>query len=266
MFLAQTQGYFSRAGVNVDVTAMNSGAAIVSAIVSGQLTIGSINTVSLAVAHQNGVKLKIVAPGVLYDSRVPVTQMYVLKDSPVKRAIDLQQQDDCGQCPRGSSQIATQAWLDANGGSSTAVRWAELPYNSLLPALIAGRVDAAVLVEPAMSAAADTCRSLAAVYDAIASRWLLTAYVAGEDWVKQHPDAAKRMQLGLKQTAAWMNANSPQSAAAIIAITKQDPAEFAHSVRVRFADALDPRLLQPAIDAAARYQVLKRAFPASELL
>jgi NitT/TauT family transport system substrate-binding protein len=266
IFLAQSQGYFARAGVNVEVSTMSSGAAIAAAIVSGQVTIGSINTISLAIAHQNGVKLKIVAPGVLYDSRAPVAKLFVLKASPVRRALDLTNKTVAVNVLGGSSQIGVQAWVDANGGSSPTVRWVEMPYSSMLAALTANRVDAAVLGEPAMSAASESARALAAPYDAIASSWLVTTYVASEDWFKLHPDVAKRMQTALKQTAAWMNANSQQSAAAIIGITKQDPAEFARSTHAHFGDVADSSLLQPAIDVAARYHVLKSAFPASELL
>ena len=48
--------------------------------------------------------------------------------------------------------------------------------------------------------------------------------------------------------------------------TKQDPAVIARSTRAIFGDSLDIALLQPVIDVGARYGLLKRTFPATEIL
>ncbi len=60
MFLALSDGYFARAGVDVEMRAFNSGEAIAAAIVGGDVALGSMNTVSLANAHLNGVPIKII--------------------------------------------------------------------------------------------------------------------------------------------------------------------------------------------------------------
>jgi len=48
--------------------------------------------------------------------------------------------------------------------------------------------------------------------------------------------------------------------------TKLDPAALAGMARIAFAERLDPRDIQPLIDACARYGVVDRRFDANELI
>jgi NitT/TauT family transport system substrate-binding protein len=266
LFLAQSEGYFARAGVNVDVRAMNSGDAIAAAIVAGEVAVGSMNTVSLAIAHQNGIAIKIIAPGALYDSSVPGTQLMVRKDSPIRTGSDLNGKTVAVNVLKGSAQMAVYAWVDKNGGDSKSVRWVETPFSVMAAALEANRIDAASIPEPAATAARATCRSLGAPNDAIARRYLISQYVASESWIQTHADAARRIRAALRAAAIWYDANRAQSVAPVAALTKQDPAVIARSIRSLFGESAEAGLVQPVIDVAARYGVLKGSFPASELI
>jgi NitT/TauT family transport system substrate-binding protein len=265
-FLAQSEGYFRSNGVDVTIRAMNSGEAIAAAIVGGDVIIGSMNTASLSVAHQNGIDLKVIGGGAIYDRRSPATQLMVKNSSVITKAPQLNGKTVGVNVLRGSGHLAAQAWIDKNGGDSKSVHFAEMAYTVMQAALESGRIEAAVISEPSATRARETCRSLAAPHSAIAPVWMIGSYVASGSWIASHPDVARRVQKALRQTAQWYDGNRAGSVSAVAALTKQDPAVVAASTRAIFAQETTVPLLQPVIDVAARYGLLKKTFPAAELI
>ena len=70
----------------------------------------------------------------------------------------------------------------------------------------------------------------------------------------------------MSKAAHWYNTDPAGSVQAVAELTKQDPAVVAKSVRSIFGETIEPALLQPVIDVGARYAMLKRSFPASEII
>jgi len=266
LFLAQSEGYFARAGVDVDVHAMNSGEAIAAAIVGGDVAIGSMNTVSLASAHLNGIPIEIIAAGALYDSSVPGSQIMVAQGSPYHTAADLKGKTIAVNVLKGTAQLSAHAWIDKNGGDSKSMQWTEMPFVTMAAALVAGRIDVASIAEPSATAARATCRSLGVPNDAIAHRFLVSQYVSSQAWIDAHRDAARRVHAALRQTAIWYDSHRAESVAPVAALTKVDPAIVAKSIRSLFGEEATPALIQPVLDVAAHYGLIKNSFPATELI
>lgn len=266
VFFAQSQGFFARQGFDVTIEPAGNGDKTAAAIVGGSLDLGGMNTLSLAVAHQNGIPLKIIAPGAEYDERAPATQMLVPRDSSTANARDLNGKVVAVNELGGIAHISAQAWIDNNGGVSKSVRFLEMPFNSMPAALTAHRVDAAVVAEPALTAAKKDSRVLANSYDGIAPRWLINVYVASDPWTAAHPDVVRRMGQAIMTTANWANHHQTETIALESRISNVSPDIIASSTRTIFAETIDLRLIQPVIDVAVRYGALKSRFPASDLL
>jgi NitT/TauT family transport system substrate-binding protein len=266
IFLAQSEGYFARVGIELDVQKMNTGEANAAALMSGDIQIGGINTMSLAIAHQNGIDLKAIAGGPLYLSSHSGSQMMVAKNSPATSGSGLNGKIFAVNVLHGSAQLSSQAWIDKHGGDSKTVRWVEMPFAVMEAALVAGRIDAALITQPFAATALATCRSLGAPNDAIASRYLNGVYVASQKWLSTHHDAAVRISSALSKAAHWYDTDPAGSVQGVAALTKQDPDVIAKSIRSLFGEKVEPALLQPVIDIGAHYGLLKRSFPASEII
>ena len=266
IWLAQSQGYFQKAGLSLDIQSLGSGDAVAAAMIGGDIAIGSMNIISLALAHQNGVDLKIIAGGSQWESGHGGSQLMVKTDSSINGGAALNGKTVGINVLRGLSQMVTSAWIDKHGGDSTKVQFVEMPFVAMQPALEQGRVAAAQISQPWATSALSTCRSLGPPNDAIANRFLLSAYVATGTWAAAHKEVIRRFQSALYSCAHWIDTQPAASVGAIAELTKQDPAVVSRSVRSIFSEGLAPAAVQPIVDAAAKYGVLKTTFPATDMM
>ena len=258
-------GFFKKHGLNVEVQLIGNGAAIASAVTGGSVDIGQGNVVTLATAHDKGLPFVVVAPAALYSSSSPTSALIVAKNSPVKTAKDLNGKTLGITGVKNITQIALMAWLDKNGGDSNSVKFIELTFSEMGPAVAAGRIDAGVTAEPDLSAAvaAGTARILAPVYDAVAPTFIIGAWFTSADWAKAHPDLLERYVAAINEAGTWANKNQAASAKILEKYTKIESKPGMK--RVTFPEKTDLTLMQPAIDATAKYKVIKATFPANDL-
>lgn len=127
VFYAKDQGFFEEVGLDVEIQSIPNGAAIASAVQSGSLDIGCSNLVSIATAIERGLPFNLVAPGAIYSSESPSTELLVAKDSPIQSAKDLNDKVVAINGLKNITQVGAQAWIDENGGDSSTVQFIELP-------------------------------------------------------------------------------------------------------------------------------------------
>ena len=156
-------------------------------------------------------------------------------------------------------------WIDANGGDSSTVKYVELPFPAEPAALEAGRVDAIFEVEPFFGAAAKRDRVLMEGYSAIAKHFLLNLWVAKTDWAKANGDVVNRFASVIHRTAVWANAHQDESGAILAKYTKIPARAIATMARSHYAEELNAELMQPGIDASAKYNGFA-SFPAAQLI
>jgi NitT/TauT family transport system substrate-binding protein len=262
IFYAADMGFFKKNGLDVDVVKLRSGTTTMAAIVAGDLQCGVANVLSLGAAHQRGVPLVMTAPGAYYDGNAPTTAMVIAPDSPVKSAKDLNGKAVAVISVGGLDQLALDAWVDKTGGDLSSVKCIEVPPSAMADALARGSIGAAVMNDPEMSQAleAKQVKVLANGYDAIAKLFMQTAWFATQDWLDKNKDVAKRFSDAIVAGGVWGMANQ-EAAAAILA--KWTGSKEAHP-RIRFASKLDPALIQPVYDSAARYKLLAGPVTASD--
>ncbi len=119
LWLAQSQGYLQKSGLSLDIQSLGSGDAVAAAMLGGDIVIGSMNIISLALAHQNGVDLKIIAGCTQWESGHGGSQLMVKQDSPINGGAALSGKTIAINVLRGLSQMVTSAWIDKHGGDST---------------------------------------------------------------------------------------------------------------------------------------------------
>jgi NitT/TauT family transport system substrate-binding protein len=264
-------GIFKRYGLDVDVRSAGSGAVVAAALVGGALEVGKSSVLGLITAHAKGVPFVLEAPAALWDSDVPISALVVAKNSPIRTGRDLNGKTLSVPALGDLFTIANSAWIDQHGGDSRTVRFLELPHRAAAEAIAAGRVDAATLAQQILHEAIDSgkCRILGYSLGAIAKRFLITAYVCTADYATQSAAVLARFRKGLYEAAAYADAHPAEMAAVIARYSGLDPqtvGAFSAATLADSASQLDPRLIQPVIDAAVAYKAIPRAFPAAEMI
>jgi ABC-type nitrate/sulfonate/bicarbonate transport system substrate-binding protein len=172
-FYAADMGFFAKAGLNVKIMPMNNAGAVAPAVVSGAVTIGGLTVPSIAIAHEKGVPITIVAPGSIYSSAAPTSGIVVLKNSPLRKAADLNGKTLATRDLSNMSYYGANAWIDALHGEG---------------------------------------RMLGPVYDAIGDKFLIAAFFTTDSYAKAHADSMRKFAEAIVAAGKWANKNRAASA------------------------------------------------------
>jgi NitT/TauT family transport system substrate-binding protein len=265
VYYAKDMGFFTKAGIDVDITPAANGGASAAAVAGNAIDIGYSDMVSISSGFGRNVPFVVVAPAALHEATAPTNLLLVAANSPIRTAKDLDGKIVAGSGLGTISGYAPRAWIEANGGDVASVKFVESPFPQMQPALEAGRVDAITIAEPFLSIARKTDRVLGSPYDAVAKEFLISAFFTTSSWAKDHTDLLDRFVAAIHEAAVWANANHAKSSEILLKYAKLDPDLAANMVRVHYGERLTPALMQPVINVAAKYSKFP-AFPADELI
>jgi NitT/TauT family transport system substrate-binding protein len=267
LFYGIDKGYFKAQGLNIDVQLFTNGGAIAAGIASGALDVGITDLVSIASAHARGLPLVYIAPGLLHGEKAPTYGIIVAKDSPVKTAADFNGKTMAVNGLKNISQLGLMTWVDNNGGDSKSIKFTEMPFSAMPPAIAAGTVTGGLPNEPALSAAENAGdRVIVMDRKAVAPIYMLSGFVTSRTWAEAHKDAAKRFAAAIHEAAVWANKNHDESAPILASYTKIPLPVVRGMRRGNYATEFNPGQIQPMIDAAAKYGFIDKTFPMSDIL
>ena len=264
-YFAQDTGMFKRAGLDVELTNLVKGPEAVAAIVSGAAQIGIANTLSLAQARERGLPLTMISPAAVAVSSNPSNAFVVWPTSPIKTVKDLTGKTVGTISLAGLIRLVLNAWIDRNGGDSTAVKFVEIVPAQVAAALERGTVDAATLTEPMLTMVRPKIRSLGNPFDGLGSpRIIVSAWFGSNDWIAQNPQTAMTFDGVMREAARWANdpKNARQASAIITKYTGVQQDLGAKSYALTF----ESPALQPIFDAAVKYKMLTQPITVEKLV
>jgi NitT/TauT family transport system substrate-binding protein len=268
LLYARSSGIFKKAGLDVQLQKLGSGSATAAAVAGGTVQIGKSSLTALIAAHARGIGFKIVAPASLYLESYPIAGLVVEKASTIKTARDFTGKTMSASSLKDLIAVASQAWIDANGGDSKAVKFIELPSSAVPAALQEGRVDGATLVTPALAEALEggNAKLIGRPFSAIAKRFLVAGWFATQDYIARNADVVRRFVSAFEEAAAYTDAHHEQTVPLLAEYSRLAPQVIRRMVRSTVGKGLDPKDIDPLIAASVRYQVIAKTFPAQELI
>jgi ABC-type nitrate/sulfonate/bicarbonate transport system substrate-binding protein len=268
VYYAQQQGWFRQAGLDVTIQPQTSGAVAMAALIGGSAQIANSNVLSLCLAHAKGVPVAIVAPGSTYDGSVSENiQLVAAPGSTVRRAKDLNGKNVAVPGLSDLFTVSIKGIVDQDGGDSSSVHFIEMPPPSVASALQAGKIDAAGVYDPFLSAAlAIGAKPIAKPYDSIGPKFLVDCDFAYRPWAEQHPQAVFDFASAYNRASGYVNTHYRELYPMVSQFSHIPVDVLAHMQYAEIATTVDPGMIQPVINAAAKYHVIPRAFPATELI
>jgi NitT/TauT family transport system substrate-binding protein len=268
-YYAQDMGFFAKQGLNVEIVPVNNGAAAAAAVLTGALDLAYSNVMSLAIAHDKGIPLTIVALANIYSADAPAGGLIgVKRGAPIVTAQDLNGKTVAVGALNNVTHLGARAWVDANGGDSTSVHWLEIQISAMAAAVLSGRIDAAIMdqgVYPTLGKPGDPIRVIGHAYDAVARTFAVGGWFATADWAKQHPLDARKFAAAMADAATWAKTHHRESAAILAKYLKESADDINANTRYAYGTAATTPMLQPSIDVSAKYGLIHSAFPATEL-
>ncbi|MGH7756434.1 MAG: ABC transporter substrate-binding protein [Vulcanimicrobiaceae bacterium] len=264
----QQSGIFKKAGLAVQLQSLSSGSATAAAVAGGSIDIGKSSVTGLISAHSRGIPFAIVAPASIYLASYPIAGFVVAKDSKIAGAHDVNGKIVSASSLKDLIALATQAWIDDNGGDSKTVHFVEIPSSAVAVALEEHRIAGATMVTPALAEAMDSGKAklLGRSFSAIAKRFMVAGWFTTKDYLARNGDTATRFVDAFMQAAAYTDTHHAETVALLAAYSHLEPATINGMVRSTVGKVVDPKDIEPVIAAALKYNVIAARFPARELI
>lgn len=266
VYYAHDLGMFAAAGLEVDLQAYSAAAQAAAAIAGGSLDVSLANVTTIAAGHLRGLDLRFIAPAAVATTATRTDVIAVAADTPYRKASDLNGKVVGIGALKSMQQVSALSWMERHGGDPASLKFVELPFPEMVTALAAHRVDAALVVEPFVTAGGAQIRSLGSVLDGVAPTFMYIGFFAANSWLAANVPIAERFVSTIRQAAVWANTHHPESAAILLRYTKLDPAIASTMARATYGTTLDAALVQPPIDVSAKYGIIERSFPAAEIV
>jgi NitT/TauT family transport system substrate-binding protein len=268
VYYAKENGFFAKAGLDVDIDQNPSTPAIASALLAGTYDIAYGTVPTLAQAHAKGLPFVLIAPGIEDSSVHFGGGIMVGVNSTMKTGKDFNGKTLGTAGLNTIAEYLPRAWIDKTGGDSTTVKFIEMPFPVTPEAIGSGRVDGAYLAEPFVTIAEQKhlAKLLTTGDDAISPiGYISTGWYTTLQWARAHPDLVVRFQRAMAEAASWANANPTLVVPILVKDFHADPTIVAAARRPYFPDRLVGALVQPFIDITAKYAKFA-PFKADELI
>ena len=268
-FLAMEKEFFKGAGLDINLASMVGGAAIMPALASGSINIGWSNVISIYQGHLQGFDFRFVANGAINKRGTnDVFGVCVAPDSAIKSGKDLEGTTVAVNTLRHIMHGATAHWIDSNGGDSSKVKWVEVPFPQMAPALVNKQVDAYGAVEPFITVPVlnKQARLLGRQLGAMAPRLIIASYFGSDAWIAKNVAVVKGFVAALNRGIDAHNANPDEAKAVLAKHTGLKPELFKDMPLPAFEKKIIESDFQPMLDVALRYKFVERKFPIPEVI
>ena len=269
MFVAMEKGFFKAEGLELETVPLAGGAPIVNGVTSGDLQFGWSNVISLYQAHAEGFDFKLIAGGATNVRGSNESHAIIVgKDSPIKSAKDLEGKTVAVNTLNNIVHLMAMAWVDKNGGNSSKIKFVEIPFPQMEPAIVAGKVDAISVHEPfaAVAARRPETRVLSNPWGDVLPKFLIASWFASEKWLQKNQATAQAFVRAINKGVDVIRADKEGSRAAMIKWAGLNP-DFAGKIGLpSFEKGINDKDLQVTMDLTYKYKLISKPLKAKDVL
>jgi NitT/TauT family transport system substrate-binding protein len=269
IYLGKEKGFFSKRNINLTLRPGSGGAVTISGVVSGQFQFGFANVTSLLVARDQGLPLKVLANG---NSSTGVagkdfSGVVVKADSPLRAPKDLAGHTVSVNNLKNIGDTTIRASVRKDGGDPAAVKFLELPFPEAPGAVAAGRVDAAWVVEPFLTAAlGQGLRVVSWNMVDTTPKMTVATYFATEATVRGQPDLARRFTEAINESLAYAEAHPDEAREILGTYTKITPEVRARITLPGWSTEINKASIEQIAALAQQDQLIKKPADLTALL
>jgi NitT/TauT family transport system substrate-binding protein len=269
LFMAMEKGFFKAEGLELETLPLAGGAPIINGVVSGDLQFGWTNVISLYQARVEGFDFKLIAGGATnVKAKNESHAIQVTKNSPLKTAKDLEGKTVAVNTLNNIVHLMAMAWIDKNGGSSSKVKFVEVPFPQMEATLSAGKIDAISVHEPFATAAIEKggTRVLAQPWGDVLPKFLIASWFASEKWLAKNKETGQAFVRAIGRGIDAIQADPEGSRTAMVKWAGLNP-DLARKIGLPvFEKGISEKDLQATIDLTLKYKLIAKAFQARDVI
>jgi NitT/TauT family transport system substrate-binding protein len=225
-YLGIDKGFFREEGLDVKLQPIEGGAAVIPAVAKGEVQFAFGNAVSLAFAQQRGIDFQYVTEGVQggASSEDSTNGLIVHKNSDIRTAQDLAGKTFAVNTLNSLGEVTIKTALEKEGVDVSGLKFVEVPFPDMVPALERRQFDVAWATEPFISAAlAAGHRKVLDPMVATHPRLTLAAYFAAAEFIEQDPELVAKFKRAMNRSLDYAAAHEQEARDAIKRNTEIPP-------------------------------------------
>lgn len=225
LYVAKDHGFFEKRGLDVELKAVPNAGAIITGLVSGSADIGTSVAPTALQAQQAGLKFTILAGAVAFPEPKLGVGILARTGSGIHKAQDLVGKSIGVATLRSYHWVMTRRWLQESGVDPNKVKYVEVPFPEQGDALKAGRIDAAVSVDPFYRRIVDRKigYSFADMMKTVPDGTLIDFYLSTRKWAEANRDAIAKFIDAMAEGQAYIKAHDKEVRGSLAKWTKLPP-------------------------------------------
>lgn len=208
-FAADKEGYFAAEGLAVTTQPTQSGVVGIPALISGSFDIVYSNSISVLVALERGIDLRLIAQGSLMAPPPDSNAVLGRKGEGLRTGKDLEGKTIGINARYDIQWLAMRGWVKKTGGDPDKVIFREVPIPSSLDAIKSKQVDVGLVLDPYLTIGLDDPALefidwpiYAVMPGGPTAFWVVTGKT-----VEEKPEIVKSFVRAYRQGATWVNAH-----------------------------------------------------------
>ncbi|MEV0825625.1 ABC transporter substrate-binding protein [Nonomuraea rubra] len=265
LFIAEKRGFFKEEGLTVKTEIIQAPTAVMPKIVNGSMDAFMTSYVVLMTINDSGAaKLKLFQHTM--GGAPNVSGVVVAKGSPIKTVADLKGKTVGVNVLKALGQTVTNAHLQEAGVKPEEVKFVPVPFADQLGALSTGKVDAAWLVEPFLSAAKKSgSTQIVDTTSGVTEGVPIDGWGVTEQWLTKYPKTAAAFHRALAKAQEVAGADR-RAIDEVVPTYTQIPADTAAAMTLgTFTMEPDRTSVQKLADLMHGYGYLKAKVDVGQL-
>jgi NitT/TauT family transport system substrate-binding protein len=267
IYVAQEQGLFRKAGLDVTLKTITGAAAVLPALLHGSVEILGAQITTFIQAQAAGLaQFRILAPGGSLGPRVQA--IMVPPGSPITTPAQLKGATVAVNAINGIDQLLAEVSLRDYGIQPGQVHYVAIPFQSMIKALAAHRVDAIYAAEPYVTEAEqqEGAQSLLDPDTGPAEDLPISAYTATAAWAERYPRTAAAFANAIDEADTLINTNLNVFEKAMAEQLHLQPDVTAVMARGNFPTGLATVQIQRVATILDEFGLLKKQFNVKGML
>lgn len=269
IYLGVDQGFYEEEGLDVQLEVASGGAAVVPGVTSGSYQFGFSNAVSVMVARDKGLPLKVVSAAV-GSTGDPDADMGAIMQGPDGTFEDAGDLEGARVAVNNVASIGTVLVghvVEKNGGDPSTIEFVELGFPDMPAALERGEVDAAWIFEPFVTIASGTgSEVLTHLLVETDPDLMLSVYFADEGYLSENPEVHEKFVAATRRSLDFADEN-PEEVREILSTYTQIPDEVRTEVVLpRYPSEVNVDSLELLADLAQEDGLIGEGFEVESVL